>query len=634
MPESANEAVFLSYASQDSDAARRLAEALRALGVEVWFDQNELAGGDAWDQKIRGQIKECALFVPIISRTTQARREGYFRVEWKLAAQRTQALADGTPFILPVVIDATHDADALVPEEFRAVQWTRFAEGETPPAFCARVKKLLRGETAGATRGPFAVPPRAVPPVIARPSKLPWVLAAGVVLAVGTFLALRGRTDGDGKAKPSESVGTAAGSPPYAAAAPSPASGWVAKARALFEPWDLATRDDFLQADQFLKRAMELDPSDAEGWAAQSIVSYGMVGMGHDTSDARQKDALVKAERAVKLAPALDFARFALALALARNPDSKPEAIRLLRELVGRQPRDKFMLRELGSIIGRIPGSEEEGLTFLVRAAAVPGGDPIAEYISAEILGRYLGRPDDALAAIGRAVALAPNYADAHSERMTILLERRGDPDAARAALAKVPLALVREDRVAAVAVKVLFAINEPEQVLRTLAPTSAYFEASPFKGPAAYLRGLAHRRAGRLPAAETEWRVALQEVQRRLDANPGDPRELLWKARLLALLGSRVEAEAAYKLHLQLASGTTIRPEDVFEVSVLVAAPDVVWRQLGEALADESQSRRVAAAVLFDAAFDHLRTDANYAPLAAQAKAAFVSANNTQSRK
>jgi hypothetical protein len=105
-----------------------MADALRAVGVEVWFDQNELVGGDAWDAKIRGQISSCALFVPVISASTQARREGYFRIEWKLAAQRTQAMADGTPFLLPVVIDATRDTEALVPTEFAAVQWTRLRE--------------------------------------------------------------------------------------------------------------------------------------------------------------------------------------------------------------------------------------------------------------------------------------------------------------------------------------------------------------------------------------------------------------------------------------------------------------------------------------------------------------------------
>jgi hypothetical protein len=62
-------AVFLSYASQDAEAAQNICDALRASGIEVWFDQSELRGGDAWDQKIRREIHECALFIPIISAT-------------------------------------------------------------------------------------------------------------------------------------------------------------------------------------------------------------------------------------------------------------------------------------------------------------------------------------------------------------------------------------------------------------------------------------------------------------------------------------------------------------------------------------------------------------------------------------
>src|SRR5271156_1236733 len=98
-------AVFLSYASQDSDAARRICEALRAVGIEVWFDQSELRGGDVWDQKIRREIRDCALFVPIISANTASRREGYFRLEWGLAEQRAQMIARNMPFIVPVCIE-------------------------------------------------------------------------------------------------------------------------------------------------------------------------------------------------------------------------------------------------------------------------------------------------------------------------------------------------------------------------------------------------------------------------------------------------------------------------------------------------------------------------------------------------
>jgi hypothetical protein len=69
-------AVFLSYASEDAEVARRICDALHGIGAEVWFDQRELRGGDAWDQKIRRQIHDCALFVPVVSANTEALLEG------------------------------------------------------------------------------------------------------------------------------------------------------------------------------------------------------------------------------------------------------------------------------------------------------------------------------------------------------------------------------------------------------------------------------------------------------------------------------------------------------------------------------------------------------------------------------
>ena len=144
-------AVFLSYASQDAEAASRICGALRAAGVDVWFDQSALRGGDAWDASIRRQIKECALFVPIISANTQAREEGYFRREWNLAANRMLDMADDRTFLLPVVIENTIDANARVPERFRDVQWTLLPAGATPAAFAERVLRLLSGDAASST---------------------------------------------------------------------------------------------------------------------------------------------------------------------------------------------------------------------------------------------------------------------------------------------------------------------------------------------------------------------------------------------------------------------------------------------------------------------------------------------------
>jgi TolB-like protein/Flp pilus assembly protein TadD len=135
--------IFLSYAREDAPSARRIAEALRASGHEVWFDENELRGGDAWDAKIRRQIRECTLFLPLISDQTQARPEGYFRREWKLAVERTHDMAAGIAFLVPIVVDDIREDDALVPEEFLRVQWTRLPGALPSPAFIEQIQRLI-----------------------------------------------------------------------------------------------------------------------------------------------------------------------------------------------------------------------------------------------------------------------------------------------------------------------------------------------------------------------------------------------------------------------------------------------------------------------------------------------------------
>ena len=180
----ASHAVFLSYASQDAEAAHKICDALRAGGIEVFLDQSELRGGDAWDKKIRHEIHDCVLFIPIVSRHTQERLEGYFRHEWNLAIERTHHMAENKAFLVPVVVDGTPEHDPSIPEKFRELQWTRLPAGETPPEFVARIHKLLSGES-----GPVPTTARSSAAVISRRSSrvMPAVLAV-VLAAIAAYL--------------------------------------------------------------------------------------------------------------------------------------------------------------------------------------------------------------------------------------------------------------------------------------------------------------------------------------------------------------------------------------------------------------------------------------------------------------
>jgi TolB-like protein/tetratricopeptide (TPR) repeat protein len=191
-------AIFLSYASQDAEAALRICETLRAAGMEVWLDQSELRGGDAWDESIRDQIKACALFIPVISANAHARVEGYFRLEWKLAVDRSHRMAPKQPFLLPVVIDDTPQSDDAIPDRFRELQWTRLPGGHASPAFVERVRRLLLPESDAPTATPPASPTCGAAPAIRKSVSASWwskpaplAIVAVLTLALAYFFATK-----------------------------------------------------------------------------------------------------------------------------------------------------------------------------------------------------------------------------------------------------------------------------------------------------------------------------------------------------------------------------------------------------------------------------------------------------------
>jgi len=220
-------AIFLSYASQDAAAAARIAQALQTAGLEVWLDQSELRGGDAWDRQIRSRIHDCRLFIAVISANTEARDEGYFRREWKLAVDRTHDMSEKRTFLLPVVIDQTTERGAAVPDKFREVQWTRLPGGETPPEFAARVARLLSpadAAAAGSGRAQASGAPRLAGRAASATTATAWLralpLAIAAVAVAALGLLLIERLPKRGATAPSAVEVTA----PAAGAAPAPAA--------------------------------------------------------------------------------------------------------------------------------------------------------------------------------------------------------------------------------------------------------------------------------------------------------------------------------------------------------------------------------------------------------------------------
>ena len=119
---------------------------LEAAGVTTWFDMDRLEVGDDYDRKIQRNIARCSYFIPVVSADHPAppskaisgangatRSTG--RATWPTARSSSCRSASTTPIA----------ADALVPDRFKSLHFTRLPGGEVPPEFAERLKRLHCG---------------------------------------------------------------------------------------------------------------------------------------------------------------------------------------------------------------------------------------------------------------------------------------------------------------------------------------------------------------------------------------------------------------------------------------------------------------------------------------------------------
>ncbi|HWA28573.1 MAG TPA: TIR domain-containing protein [Lacunisphaera sp.] len=619
-------AVFLSYASQDAEVAKRIADALRTCGIEVWFDQSELRGGDAWDQKIRRQIKECALFMPVISPNTNARPEGYFRLEWKLAVDRSHLMADDQPFLFPIVVGDIDDATARVPDKFRDVQWTRLRLDETPGELAARVTRLLSvgvGASLAEARG------RAPGAPLQRKGAARWWWLLFPLLATPVaIIAIWKQSPPPERPMP----------PPPAAVSPDPkpqnpepkplteARQLATRARALFVERLDTSRDDCALAEDLLKQALQKDPNDAEVWAALSHVHGYVVLRGWDMSNARRESARAAAQRAVRLDPTSFEGRLAEAFLLADTGSEAPEKERLLRALRAERPAEKRLLRALATVLDR-RGELAEADAISAETAALPGGDPLSFY-NQSLRHWFVGDTERAESAIGDALKQAPNFTGALIFTAWYAAILHGDLERARVTIDRVPAGEMREDRPAFFAWFIELLARRPDAAIARLqAVPRAWLEDNWYRGPKAMLVGDALEAGGRRAAAELEWRTALQQVEERLQQAPGNQRALFLRGILLAKLGERAEAERQFKVLVERngidLKGGGYTPPWVTEFLIQLGRAEEAIPQISRALQSERRAVDYTAATLrLDPRFDSIRKLPAFPRVVAEAEA------------
>ena len=138
--------VFISYASEDLDAALQVASELHKTGVPVWLDKQRLDWSSDYSVRIKNAIQNCSLFLPILSRNAE-KRPGFFRKEWAWAVEKNlEFTGSSLKFIYSLSIDDAKIFDSTeIPDVFKSRHIEFASGGKLNTEQCSAIQEGYRG---------------------------------------------------------------------------------------------------------------------------------------------------------------------------------------------------------------------------------------------------------------------------------------------------------------------------------------------------------------------------------------------------------------------------------------------------------------------------------------------------------
>ena len=99
-----NVRVFISYAYEDTQGARRLYEDLKNAGLDPWLETKSLLPGQNWESAVQEAIRKSRYFIPLFSSMSVEKR-GFILKEFKYALGILDSIPEPKIFIIPVRLD-------------------------------------------------------------------------------------------------------------------------------------------------------------------------------------------------------------------------------------------------------------------------------------------------------------------------------------------------------------------------------------------------------------------------------------------------------------------------------------------------------------------------------------------------
>lgn len=117
-PKERNKMVFISYAREDYDFAKRIYDDLNAVGLSPWLDTEEILPGEDWRRAISTAIEKSAAFLALISSNSVDKR-GHVQKELRQAIQILEEMPPRAIYLIPVRLEEIIPAHGRLSE----LQW-------------------------------------------------------------------------------------------------------------------------------------------------------------------------------------------------------------------------------------------------------------------------------------------------------------------------------------------------------------------------------------------------------------------------------------------------------------------------------------------------------------------------------
>ena len=113
--------IFLIYAREDLEAARKLAADLREHGFNPWLDVDEISPGQVWQRVAIRALEESSVALVLIS--GHLAKKGFVQEELKVAMETLQGKEKDFSPVVPVRLD-----DSEIPERLSHIQGVNLFE--------------------------------------------------------------------------------------------------------------------------------------------------------------------------------------------------------------------------------------------------------------------------------------------------------------------------------------------------------------------------------------------------------------------------------------------------------------------------------------------------------------------------